>query len=93
MIDLSRVREVLAEVGDLVEELDGLDLDDSDAVTSQSKGARRQMKAQRSRELQLLAGRLELAASLVWVEYWYARGEADPLHPEREDEETRPKAG
>lgn len=85
MIDLSRVRSVLKDVNDLVEELDGLALDERDALTSQSKGELRQMKAQRSQELQLLATRLELAASLTRVEFWYARGESDPLNPDRED--------
>lgn len=83
MIDLSNLRSVLAEVTALVNDLDGKELDDSDAVTSQSKGALRQLKAQRSQELQLLATRLELGAALVRNEYWYARGEVDPLNRRR----------
>lgn len=79
MIDLSRVRAVLADVEPLIRELDGLELDDSDAITSQSKGKARQERARRSQELQLLASRFELAAALVRIEYWTARGEMDPL--------------
>lgn len=85
MINLTQTRDVMTEALELVDELHGIDLDDSDAVTSQSKGQQRQLRAQRSQELQLLASRLELAAQLVRVEYWYARGESDPLNPDRED--------
>lgn len=87
MIDLSRVREVLKECETLIDDLDGVDLDDSDAVTSQSKGQLRQARAQMSQDLQLLATRFELAASLTRVEYWFARGETDPLDPGREERE------
>ena len=83
MIDLAAVRSVLMEVESLVAQLDGLELDDTDALSSQSKGAARKEKAQRSQELQLLAVRLELAASLVRNEYWFARGEVDPLNRRR----------
>ncbi len=85
MIDLTVVRSCLSAAAALVDELDGKELDETDAVTSQSKGEARKRRAQRSQDLQLLATRLELAASLVRNEYWYARGERDPLHPERED--------
>lgn len=87
MIDLTRVRSVLKEAQTLIDDLDGLDFDDTEAVTSQSKGHARQVRAQRSQDLQLLATRFELAASLVRVEFWYARGENDPLNPERDDED------
>jgi hypothetical protein len=86
MIDLTKVRAVLDDANSLIGDLDGLDLDDSTAVTSQSKGKARQERAQRSQELQLLATRLELAAALVRCEYWFARGEPDPLNPNRETE-------
>jgi len=79
MIDLNRVRAVLDEVDELIEDLDGLDLDETDAVTSQSKGEARRFKAQKSQDMQLLANRLELAAALVRIEYWAARGNGDPL--------------
>lgn len=85
MIDLSRVKTVLSEVQDLVEDLHGLDLDDSDAITNQSKGNARRERAQRSQELQLLATRLELAAALTRNEYWFARGEKDPLSATRSE--------
>lgn len=83
MIDLSRVREVIAEATEIVDELDGVELDETDALTS--TGAKRTAKAQRSQALQLLATRFELAAALTRIEYWYARGETDPLVPDRED--------
>ncbi|WP_234410897.1 hypothetical protein [Nocardioides terrigena] len=79
MIDLTRVRTIMAEAASLVEGLDGQDLDESDAVTSQSKSRTRQERAQTSQDLQLLATRFELAAALVRVEYWSARGKQDPL--------------
>lgn len=79
MIDMSRVRAVLNEVDDLIDDLDGFDLDETDAVTNQSKGDARRLKAQKSQDLQLLANRLELAAALVRIEYWAARGASDPL--------------
>lgn len=83
MIDLSKVKAVLSEIDLLIADLDGFNLDDSDAITNQSKGKARQERAQRSQELQLLATRLELAAALTRCEYWFARGERDPLAPER----------
>lgn len=83
MIDLTRVRNVLREANEIIDDLHGKDLDETAAITSQSKGQLRQERAQMSQDLQLLAGRLELAAQLTRVEYWYARGESDPLAPER----------
>lgn len=83
MINLTRVRDVLAEIEELVDDLDGIDLDETKAVESQTKGKARQERARRSQELQLLGNRLELAASLVRIEYWHARGEQDPLDPAR----------
>lgn len=85
MIDLSRVKSVLVEVEALVADLDGKALDDTDAITSQSKGHARQQKAKMSQDLQLLAVRLEMAAALVRNEYWFARGEVDPLDRRRDD--------
>jgi hypothetical protein len=78
MIDLSRVCAVLADADALIESLDGRDLDESDAIGSQSKGLARQERARLSQDLSLLADRLEYAASLVRVEYWQARGKEDP---------------
>jgi len=85
MINLTAVRRSLADAAHLIEELDGRELDESTAVVSQSKGNARKERAQMSQDLQLLATRLELAASLVRVEYWHARGEGDPTRPDRKD--------
>lgn len=79
VIDLTLVRKTLGEAATLVDRLDGLDLDEKDAVASQSKSRTRQERAQASQNLNLLASRLELAAQLVRVEYWAARGETNPL--------------
>lgn len=83
VIDLERVRGVLGQVHDLMEDLEGQDLDDSRAVEDQSKGKARQERARKAQDLQLLASRLEFAAALVRNEYWFARGELDPLDPQR----------
>lgn len=92
MIDLRKVREVLKDCDDIVESLHGVDHDDPAVDTEQLSGSRRRAtaedraaKAERSKSMLLLKDRLELAASLVAIEYWYARGEIDPLDPERED--------
>lgn len=84
MIDLTKVKSVLAEVDSLVQSLHGQDLDESKAVESQSKGRNRVERARLSQDLNLLAQRLELAAGLVKNEYWFARGEVDPLDRERD---------
>lgn len=83
MIDLEKTLIVLQECGELAAELNGQELDETDAVTAQSKGDLRRQRAQMSQDLQLLATRLELAAGLVRVEYWFARGERDPLRANR----------
>lgn len=80
-IDFTRLRHVLEEVNEIVASLDGIDLDETNALTSNAKGRARQEKAKRSQDLQLLATRLELGAALVRVEYWCSRGESDPLGP------------
>lgn len=85
VIDLGRVRTVLEEVNALVEELDGLRLDERDANDSQGGSKLRHIKARRSQALNLLASRFELAAALTRVEYFYARGEPDPTQPRRND--------
>lgn len=84
MIDFAAVKRTLKEAVELVDTLDHQDLDETAALTSQSKGDARRQRAQMSQDLQLLANRLELAASLVRVEYWFARGESDPLRPDRD---------
>lgn len=85
MIDLTKVREIVDEATALIDELDGFELDETNAVKSQAKSSIRTLKAKKSQNLQLLATRLELAAQLVRVEYWYARGEADPIRTARND--------
>ena len=85
MIDLERVRGILnGDVADLIGNLDGVDLDDTDAITNQTRSNARQAKAEKSKELLLLADRLSLAESLVRGEYWFARGESDPLDVDRD---------
>lgn len=83
MIDLERVKGVLKEADTLMASLDGKELDDQRAIADQSKGRARQDRARMSQDLQLLATRFELAAALVRIEYWYARGESDPTQPQR----------
>lgn len=83
MIDLRKVRTVLAECDGLVSQLDGVELDESDALDSQSKGQARKKKAQTSTSLSLLADRLAMAEALVRNEYWFARDNLDPLDPTR----------
>lgn len=82
-IDLSRVRSVLTEVDALVTELDGVGGSDDKSWAAQPGGDKRREQAKRSQELQLLATRLELAASLVRVEFWHYKGEVDPLNRRR----------
>lgn len=85
MIDLTSTKNILADVEGLIDDLHGCELDETDAITSQSKGEARRIRAQRSQDLQYVATRLELAAQLVRVEYWHARGEDDPTRPDRKD--------
>lgn len=78
MIDLSRVQAVLLEdVAPLLEELDGLDVEDPDSVDSQTKSRERTFRAERSRELLFLADRLDLAAAFARAEYWTLKGERE----------------
>lgn len=88
VVDLSRVKSVLVEIEALIQELDGLDLSDDKSWAEQGSGGKardnlRQLRAQKSQELQLLATRFELAASLVRVEFWHFKGEIDPLNRRR----------
>lgn len=83
MIDLSRTRDILVECLQIVDELHGLALDESDAIEGKGRAEIRQERARMSQDIQLLATRLELAAAAARIEYWYARGERDPLSPDR----------
>lgn len=85
MIDFELVRQTLNECSRLVEELDGLDHDDSRAHLESSHTNARKERARRSQQMQFLANRLELAASLVRNEYWVARGERDALDIDRSE--------
>lgn len=84
MIDLSKARAVLQDAQELIDDLDGLDIDDTAAVLEQGRtsprvAASRQERAQASKDLLLLQDRLEMAASLVKSAYWVMKGEDDPL--------------
>lgn len=83
MIDLTASKRVLEQCDELMLALDGEELDERKAVVDQSKGEARKRRAQLSQDLQLLASRLELAAALVRNEYWFARGEDDPIQIDR----------
>lgn len=85
MIDLTRTSVVLREAHELIGALHGKSLDETDAITSQSKGQARQEKARMSQDIRRLAELLQLASTLTTNEYWYARGERDPLNPQRSD--------
>ena len=78
MIDLGRVTKILHEAEELIEELHGSPLDERAAVESSTAGEERKRRARQSQALNLLSDRLELAAALVRVEYWQARGYEDP---------------
>lgn len=83
MIELQQAWAVLQDAIELMNSLDGVEHDESDAVTSQARGNLRKQKAQTSQDLLRLAARLDLAAELVRNEYWYSRSGTDPLHPSR----------
>ncbi|GAB3863561.1 hypothetical protein GCM10028801_31480 [Nocardioides maradonensis] len=83
MIDLSRVKSALVDVEALVKSLDGLAHEDRNAVSNKPPGKVREQNARINQELLLLSARLQLAAQLVEIEYWHARGEADPLDRRR----------
>ena len=74
-INLTAVKSVLFEVVDLVDGLDGQVLDETGAL-SQGRAER----AELSRNLSLLADRLELAAAMTRSEYWTARGYPDHIN-------------
>jgi hypothetical protein len=74
-INLTKVREVLHEVDEVVDDLDGRWHNDSRPKPSHERAAT-------SRQLQFLATRLELAAALTRSEYWAAKGYTDHIHDE-----------
>lgn len=79
MIDLTRARHVLSSAKELLDDLDGVDLDDSNAIYAQGQSNIRQERAQASKDLLQLADQLDLAGQLVRNAYWSFRGEPDPL--------------
>lgn len=73
MIDLSSVLKLIEdEILPLTNDLDGLEETD---LGGKEKDEVRSMKAQVSRDLLLLAARLDLASSLVMSGYWNYKGE------------------
>ena len=83
MIDLSNTKAILRECVEIISELHGQELDETDALSNQGRSQAKRRRAEMSQMLQLLATRLELAAATARIEYWYARGESDPLNPNR----------
>ncbi|HVT63688.1 MAG TPA: hypothetical protein VHD81_00855 [Mycobacteriales bacterium] len=77
MIDLSGVRSRLDSAVEIIRELDGSDLVDTDSgnpTGSKDNTADRQRAASISRELLHLADHLEMTASLVREQYWSMKG-------------------
>lgn len=85
MIDLAQALAILDETADQMESINARSHSDPDPHGSGGTKEERADKARVSATLQLISTRLELAASLVRIEYWFARGETDPLNPERRD--------
>lgn len=79
MIDLSQTRRILNDAWEVLEDLDGLDLEDPQSITAhrQSAEARaaREERAQASRDLLMLADRLAAAEATVRDRYWKFKGE------------------
>lgn len=77
MIDLDTVRERLTTALTLVDNLDGIDLVDTDTgnpTRSKSNTSQRERAAAMSRELLHLADHLDLTAALVREQYWTMKG-------------------
>jgi chaperonin cofactor prefoldin len=89
VIQLEQVRAILRECEALIDELDGLEHDDSSMKAERGsvtrKQADREHKTYVSKSLLFLDDRLRLAASLVSNEYWFARGERDAFNADREE--------
>lgn len=88
MIDLSKVKSIMVEVEALIAELDGREYDDQKAWDTAKDGrpgrASREERAKIAKQLQLLAVHFEMAAALARNEYWFGKGEVDPLNRRRE---------
>lgn len=79
-LNLTKVSDILDEVTEYVEDLDGRSHDD--AACSRRKSTERDERAAVSRQLNLIADRLEMAAALTRSEYWTARGFTDHINNE-----------
>lgn len=77
-IALERVRDVLEECLELLDELNGRPHVDPD-FDNTTKADRRD-RAETSRQLQFLATRMELGAALTRSEYWTAKGFPDHIN-------------
>lgn len=78
MIDLTQTRTIINDAWEILEDLDGLDLDDGDGIVenrnnSAAKQARIE-RAQTSRDLLMLADRLAAAEATVRQTYWKFKG-------------------
>lgn len=85
MIDMTKVRVALEDALAILDEVDGIDVDDSGSIGGDDTKTQREYKARISRSLLLLADRLEMASQFARSEYWYVKGEPDILNPERDD--------
>lgn len=78
-INLGPVLKLLDRVTDVVEKVDGTNLDDSDSVQQQGVRNARQERALATRQLLALADQLEMASALIRNEYWKTKGFDDML--------------
>jgi len=82
MIDLTLAKNALLQAEEILGELDGLDLDDGDAVYSQPRSELREARAQTSKDMLLLVDKLTLSALLVKDAYWVFKGEGSVFDEE-----------
>lgn len=67
-VDLRGVRAVVGEIQDLIDDLDGVDLDERTAIGEQSGGQARKQRARLSQNLNLLSDRFGYAEQLVRIQ-------------------------
>ena len=79
ILDMGDVLRLLAKATRIAENLDGQVHDNARAVTEQSKGAARQERARRDKEMGRLRHLLRYADVLVEDEYWITRGNRGAL--------------
>lgn len=84
LLDLGPALDLVEEADTLLKPLDGVDLDErpsarnSEPPAGMSKAKARELRLTQSRNLQLAAQKLTLAAELVREQYWIARtGDTD----------------